>query len=162
MEAQKPLQTETRLKTEWHIARRTSPIGFRIGLIALVGLLTGALPRGQTNNAPDGRDNRDVRYTAYDELLDLNVRDGMVYYRISKHSVRASMHTSAGWPRHRSHPSGRRHRSPSGSTPTMPSSCRRSSITIPLRNRHAPILREASGRFQEHSSGRRIVSPGER
>ena len=84
MESQKPLQTETRLQTERHIARRTSAIGFRIGVIALVGLLTGALLRGQTNNAPSGRDDRDGRYRAYDELLDLNVRDGMVYYRTLK------------------------------------------------------------------------------
>ncbi len=69
---------------ELQTTNRKLPIGFRIGVVALVGLLAGALPRGQTNDAPDGRDNRDVRYRSYDELLDLNVRDGLVYYRALK------------------------------------------------------------------------------
>lgn len=84
MEPHTPQQMEARLQTERRIVDRKSSMGFRIGVVALVGLLAGALPRGQASSAPDGRDSRDVRNVrdrAYDELLDLNVRDGMVYYR---------------------------------------------------------------------------------
>ena len=56
----------------------------RVVAIFLLGLLTIAVPRAQAPSAEG------ARRSVYDQILDINVRDGLVYYRALK-SQRAKL-----------------------------------------------------------------------
>ena len=63
----------------------------RLVFVCCLLILCTIAPPAAQSDGPDA-----ARRKAYDELLDLNVRDGLVYYR-SKRSGRGSIGTSRRW-----------------------------------------------------------------
>src|SRR6266480_1614610 len=95
-----------------------------------------------------------ARRMAFDQILDLYVRDGLVYYRALK-SDRAKLDAFVAWVGDTPMDAASR-ASPSGSTPTMRSCSRPWSIITRFRDVHRSTPIAASGRFPARSSGCRI------